>query len=135
MTINDSAPDIRLPMERPLYTPPLKVIIDSAIMEASEEGVDLQKLYDQVYVDKSELQANIQKELQTQDQITLSTVIEKHPLSKGLAELITYLTIASENSFAIFDELHNDEIRWQDNSGIWKKVTISRVIFNRNHHG
>ena len=101
MTINDSAPDIRLPMERPLYTPPLKVIIDSAIMEASEEGVDLQKLYDQVYVDKSELQANIQKELQTQDQITLSTVIEKHPLSKGLAELITYLTIASENSFAI----------------------------------
>lgn len=135
MTINDSAPDIRLPMERPLYTPPLKVIIDSAIMEASEEGVDLQKLYDQVYVDKSELQANIQKELQTQDQITLSTVIEKHPLSKGLAELITYLTIASENSFAIFNELHNDEIRWQDNSGIWKKVTISRVIFNRNHHG
>lgn len=135
MTISNSSPDIRLPMERPLYAPPLKVIIDSAIKEAAEEGIDLQKLYDQVYVDKNELQANIQKELQTQDQITLSAVIEKHPLSKGLAELVTYLTIASENSLTIFDELHNEEIRWQDSNGIWKKVIISRVIFNRNHHG
>jgi len=135
MTINDSAPDIRLPMERPLYTPPLKVIIDSAIKEAADEEIDLLKLYDQVYVDKFELQAHIQKELQTRDQITLSAVIEKHPLSKGLAELVTYLTIASENSFTFFDDLHSDEIRWKDCNGIWKKVTISRVIFNRNYHG
>lgn len=135
MTISDSSPEIRLPMERPLYTPPLKVIIDSVVKEAAEEGIDLQKLYDQVYVDKNELQANIQKELQIQDQITLSSVIEKHPLSKGLAELITYLTIASENSLTVFDELHNEEIIWQDSNGKRKKVLISRVIFNRKHHG
>lgn len=134
MTINESAPDIRLPMERPLFTPSLKVIIDSVIKDAGEEDIDLQILYDQIYVDKNELQAYIQKELQSQNQITLSSVIEKHPLSKGLAELVTYLAIASENNLTIFDEFHTEEIRWQDCNGIKKKALISRVIFNRNHH-
>jgi hypothetical protein len=135
MTIDESAPDIHLPMERPLYTPSLKAVIDSVIQDAGAEGVDLQALYDQVYVDKPVLVANIWKSLQSQNQIALSAVIDKYPLSKGLAELVTYLVIASENRLTVFDELHNEEIRWQDGRGIEKKAVVPRVIFNRNQHG
>ena len=135
MTIDESAPDIHLPMERPLYTPSFKAAIDSVIQEAAEEGIDLQALYDQVYVDKPVLVANIRKALQSQSQVTLSAVIEKHPLSKGLAELVTYLAIASENRLTVFDELHNEEIGWLDGNGIKKKAVVPRVIFNGNQHG
>ncbi|HMA64437.1 MAG: DUF3375 domain-containing protein, partial [Fibrobacterota bacterium] len=135
MTVDEPAPDINLPMERPLYTPPLKVTIDSIVQQAVEEGIDLQALYDQVYVDKKVLLAHIQKELQSHSQVTLSAVIEKHPLSKGLAELVTYLAIASENRFTIFNDIHSEEIRWQDSNGIEKKAHLPQVIFNRNNHG
>lgn len=135
MTVDEPAPDIHLPMERPLYTPPLKVTIDSIVQEAVEEGIDLQALYDQVYVDKKVLIAHIQKELQSKSQTTLSAVIEKHPLSKGLAELVTYLAIASENRFTIFNELHREEIRWLDSNGVGKNARLPQVIFNRNNHG
>ena len=134
MTIDESAPDIRLPMERPLYTPTLKAFVDSAIREAAEENINVQALYDQVFVEKPKLVAKIQKELQSRSQITLSEVIEKYPISKGLAELVTYCAIASENRFAIFDEFHTEEIGWLDAGGIRKKAIVPRMIFNRNHH-
>jgi hypothetical protein len=135
MTIDESAPDIRLPMERPLFTPSLKVTIESIIREAEEEEIDLQVLYDQVYVDKPVLVAAIKKELQSQSQITLSAVIGKNPLSKGLAELVTYLAIASEDRLTIFDDFHKDTISWLDSKGTMKKAAVPRVIFNRNHNG
>jgi hypothetical protein len=129
MTIDESAPDIRLPMERPLFTPSLKVTIESIIREAEEEEIDLQVLYDQVYVDKPVLVAAIKKELQSQSQITLSAVIGKNPLSKGLAELVTYLAIASEDRLTIFDDFHKDTISWLDSKGTMKKAAVPRVIF------
>jgi hypothetical protein len=134
MTMNEAAPDIRLPMERPLYIPSLKINIDSVIQTAQEEGIDSQALYDQVYVDKAELLDNIQKELQTQNQITLSAIVDRHPLCRGLAELVTYIAIASENRLTIFDDTHPEAIRWLDSTGIERKATIPRIILNRTNH-
>jgi hypothetical protein len=131
MPLDEAAPDIRLPMERPLYTPPQKVTIDSIILDATEDGVDLQALYDQIYVDKKELEAHIQKELQSQSQISLGVLIEKYPLSKGLAELVTYLAIASANRLTIFDDLHTEVIRWMDDNGNEKQAILYKVVYNR----
>ena len=131
MTVDEPGPRIRLPMERPLYTPPLRTVIDSVIHDAGEEGVDLQALYDQVYVDKPALAAKIQKELQSRSQVTLGSILEKYPLERGLAELVTYLAIASENRWSLFNEHHHDEVRWSDTNGRERKALIPRILFNR----
>jgi hypothetical protein len=131
MTLDEASPEIRLPMERPLYAPPFKIHIDSIIQAAQGDGIDSQALYDQVYVDKEEVRGNIQRELQHQTQVMLGAVIQKYPLSKGLAELVVYLTIASEDHLTIFDDTRSEEIRWTDTAGIGRNATIPCVIFNR----
>ncbi len=43
--IDDTGADFELPMERPLYTPPIKPLITSVILEAGDEDVDAAALF------------------------------------------------------------------------------------------
>lgn len=131
MTITDSASEIKLPMERPLYSPPFKVLIDSLVQTADSTTIDYQALFNQVYVDKSVLYANIRKELQVKNQVVLSDVIAKYPLRKGLAELITYIAIASADHLTIFDDSCIEVLRWVDETGLEKQASVHRIIMNR----
>ena len=73
----------------------------------------------------------IQQELQTENQVLLRDVIRRHPLEKGLAELVAYVAVASENKLTIFDETNRDEIEWHDDTGRKTTATLPRIIFNR----
>jgi hypothetical protein len=75
--------------------------------------------------------ANIRKELQLKNQVALSDVIAKYPLSKGLAELITYIAIASADHLTIFDESCTEVLRWVDEAGLEKQASVHRIIMNR----
>jgi hypothetical protein len=130
-TINNLGPSIHLPMERLLYSPPLKHSIDSLVQTSDGEQVDANALFEQVYIDKAQLQDNIKKELQTKNQVLLNEVITLHPLSKGLAELITYLAIVSEDKMTIFDDTCKETIHWIDESGTERLASIPRIILNR----
>ncbi len=135
MTVDAPAPALYLPMERPLYNPPVKLVIDAEVLAADEGGIDPQALFDQVFIDKSQLQANIHKQLQQRSQVTLFEVIAQHPLREGLAELVAYLAIAGADRRALFDEDHQEQVHWQDKRGIVRSATLPRIIFNRNEHG
>ncbi|HEX7499025.1 MAG TPA: DUF3375 domain-containing protein, partial [Polyangia bacterium] len=69
MELDEPGPDIDLPTERPLFSPPWKpTIADQILVEgAAEFSTDL--LYDQVYVDKAELASRIRRALQVQTQV------------------------------------------------------------------
>ncbi|EOF9299217.1 DUF3375 domain-containing protein [Enterobacter bugandensis] len=131
MEISNPQPEINLPCERPLYTPPVKAKIIQQILEQGDESLDIDILFSQITVDKARLLRNIRKVLHTRSQITLTDLLSLYPLQQGLSELVTYIQIASEATFATFDESSSETITWLTTTGIEKKARINTVIFTR----
>ncbi|MFN2360122.1 MAG: DUF3375 domain-containing protein [Marinobacter sp.] len=131
MAVASPQAGINLAMERPLFSPPLKPVIDTRVEEGDESVVDPDALFNQVLVDQARLHGNIREALRGHSQVTLAQVIERHPLQVGLAELVTYLTMAGNQSGASFDESHQDTIHWTDEDGQHRRAHIARVIFTR----
>lgn len=123
--------EIELPMERPLFSPPLKSVLDSSALEVAQAELDTAALYSQFYIDKAELATRVRQSLGVRHQISLGEVIAEHPLEHGLAELITYLSLASESSGTVFDPNHLQQIRWVNHIGLEKTATLPRVLFVR----
>jgi hypothetical protein len=131
MEIDDAAPSIELPMERPLFTPPLKPRIAEQIIVDGDGNVAADALFDQVVLDKERLAAHVRQALQVREQITLTELLDEHPLEQGLAELVAYLSLAGDDSKALFDETHCDTVQWCDAQGVSRSASLPRVIFNR----
>ncbi len=131
MLIDDTAVSVALPLERPLFSPPLKTAIATLSLEAGAEEFDADALFSQVVIDKAQLAGRIRQALQRQPQVTLREVVEAHPLEHGLAELVTYLTLAGDDRKAVFDDTTSDRIHWRDGQGGWKTAELPRVIFAR----
>ncbi len=132
IAIDEAAPEITLPMERPLFTPAIKNSMISAVEEALEEDIDTGALFNQIYVDNAVLLSNINQQLQTQDQVTLQQIVKNYPLQQGLAELVAYLALAGDNPAVVFDDETQEQIEWQDSAGVFRHAKLPRVIFNRN---
>ena len=94
--IDDPAPDISLTMDRPLFEPPLRPQIEEEVL-GGEEDVPCDALFDTIYVDKARLAANIRHALQDRSQISLDELVQQHPLEQGLAELVSYFSLAAED--------------------------------------
>jgi len=81
-------------MERPLFTPPLKVTFEkTAVAEGRPEG-GTEALFDQFYIDIPLLRERVQSLLRYKTQVSLSEVVEHFEVSKGAAEVLGYLQIA-----------------------------------------
>lgn len=138
MDISPLQPDIILPFERPLYTPATKARILQQTLEEGDEDIDIDVLFSQNVVDKGRLLHSIRLALQTHTQISFSDLLQHFPLQQGLAEVITYLQIASESLTATVDERIVDTLVWTTPQGEEKKASVNRIIFTRSqepHHG
>lgn len=133
MSIDKASPGVQLPMERPLFRPPIKPVLTSSIEIASGNDIDSSMLFEQIFVDKSRLQGNINQQLQITNQVTLSQIVAQHPLQQGLAELVTYLALAGDSLQVVFDEDTQEQVDWMDLEGIPRFATLPRIIFNRQH--
>jgi hypothetical protein len=131
MGIDESAPGISLPMERPLYSIPVKPVIEETVHLGDGSDVPSDLLHAAVFVDKLKLKGYIRKALQTRDQVTLVEILENHPLEKGLAELVAYLSLAGDDEKAQFDEDHIHRTVWIDENGRTREAAFSAVIFSR----
>ena len=135
MQIDETASDVELPMERPLYTPHVKPLISNVVLEQGDEDVDAAALFSQVVIDKAALSRHIRNALQGRAQITLRELIEERPLQNGLTELIAYLQLASDSFKAVVDEDSAEIIIWKSdgNNGNWlmRKARMPRIIFMR----
>jgi len=129
--IDSSTPDIQLPMERPLYSPPFKPVFIDEILPGEDGALDTGILFDQVVIDKARLAGEIRKALQLRPQVTLAELIKRCPLEQGLAELLAWLALASQDRKTLFDESHRDTLRWTDANGVVRDVRLPRIIFNR----
>lgn len=130
-TIDDLAPDIRLPLERPLFQPPFKPKLSGDLVQDGLENVPADALYEQVYVDRARLRANVARGLQQRSQVSLAEILRAHPIAHGLAELIAYLGIAAEDAGATIDGERTQTVEWHDREGVCRRATVPTVIFTR----
>ncbi len=135
MQLSEAGADIELPMERPLYTPAQKPVIQDIELESGDVDLDAAVLYSQVVVDRMRLAGHIRQALQDRAQVTLRELIESHPLQQGLAELVAYLQLGSDAFKTVVDEGMQDVIVWQtarDEEGpTARRARLQRVIFVR----
>lgn len=135
MRIANTAADIELPMERPLYSPTSKPLITDIALEPGDADMDATALYSQVVIDKSALARHIRHALQSRTQVTLRELCELQPLQHGLAELVTYLQLAGDASKTVVDEDTTEIIIWKrtgpDGQKHTKQARLPRVIFVR----
>lgn len=135
MSLEQTAAAIEVPLERPLYTPPIKPLIADRDLAAGDDDIDDSALYGQIVIDEARLAQQIRQSLQNRSQVTLRDVCLNHPLQQGLAELVAYLKIASEDPKAYVDEEVSDAILWQsvqaDGETQERRAELPRVIFVR----
>ena len=135
ISINRSIVSIDLPMERPLFKPSVKPLINSDGLDTSDEEIDHSTLFRQFAIDKIRLRQNVRQALQTRSQISLGELVQEHPIEKGLAELVTYFQMSVNELTAHIDETETETIEWwtanEDGMNQLKKVRLPVVIFLR----
>jgi hypothetical protein len=136
MHIAEIGAGIELPLERPLYQPPLQTVLARVALQAGDDDVDAAALFSQVRVDKTVLAAHIRQSLQTQAQVSLAALLQTRPLQQGLGELVAYLQLASESPGSVVDEGVLEVVQWQaggDNAAdlVFRRAELPRVIFVR----
>ncbi len=131
MEVDAPAPEIRLPLERPLFSPthPPRIASDDIVEGEPEFASDA--LFDQVYVDKTLLLAHIRRALQTRSQVSLTELVEANPLEHGLAELVAYLSLAVDDERAVIDEERPETVVWNDSERGQLQATMPLVLFTR----
>ena len=86
-----------------------------------EELEELGKVFGNVYIDRKVLASNIREAMRGKSQVTLSDVIELHPLKQGLPELFAYFGALNQfphravnedkHHYIVFDYENNKRIR------------------------
>lgn len=141
IAIDDIGAEIKLPMERPLFNPSVKPLLDNLALQAGEDDIDITRLFDQIVVDKTLLADGIRRALRGQAQVTLRDLVEHTPLAHGLAELVAYLQLAhgesevAEGFRAVVDEAVIEPVRWQARDAQDRMITrvarLPRVVYVR----
>jgi hypothetical protein len=130
MEVEASAATVALPFERPLFSPPVKPIVEVDVEEADSSDINADALFEQFVVDRAKLEDRINRVLQGSEQISLSELTRKYPVEKGVAELVTYFSIAADGG-AVFDEERHEEIILHGEHSVEKRVQVPRIIFTR----
>jgi len=127
------APEVRLPMERPLYTPVRKPRIDSDPVRAagSDDESDPAALFEQVYVDPGPLRGNVRAALRRAPQVGLADLIGRSPLTHGVAELVAYLSLRDDAFTIVYDDASREEVGWTGLDGKQRTASLPRVTFTR----
>jgi flagellar motility protein MotE (MotC chaperone) len=130
--VDELSPAIQLPLERPLFQLAFKPRFSDEAIEEGGGDVPADALYEQIFVDRPRLKANVARALQDRPQVSLAEVLRAHPLEHGLAEVIAYLAIAAEDAGASIDPERTQAIEWDDSgAGVRRRATIPTVLFTR----
>ena len=131
MEMDEIKPSFHLPMERPLFSPPLKIELESLITDEDADEVDYSALFNVSLVDKDKLRRIIDNGLLEQSQVSLRELVGIYPIKQGLAELVAYFLIAAESGFSFISEDEKEIITWLEESGNMKSAEIPRILFQK----
>jgi Protein of unknown function (DUF3375) len=119
-------------MDRPLFNPPVKVTFDNTGIEDGLAEADTDVLFEQFYVDIEVLRNNVKSLLRNRSQIALSELLTHYQPTKGVAEVLGYMQIATNEGkhFVNRDQLEYLIIENKD-SGSTYRMQTPVIIFNR----
>ena len=129
----ETVPELSIVMDRPLTTAQRETVFELPEADGERlEDADLSSLFDRFFVDPRLLRARVDAMLAGADrgQVTLREVVEHHPVEKGLAEIVGYLSLASTMERAMISESESDALRYQ-RDGKEVRVEVPRVIWLR----
>ena len=129
--LDELRPGIDLVMSRGLYEPTRKAVIETLDLEEGDAEVTVDALFQQVYVDETELEAQVRRLLQREPQVSLARVVQRFPVTRGIAELVGYLNIASRDDKAMVDTAQEELLTVADDRGRRRRVRLPKVVFVR----
>lgn len=128
----DGEPDLYLPMERKLSQKP-EENKHVSLMEKAQVNLhelnDLAKIFSSDMIDKKALLANIHDMLNHKTQVSLKEVTEKYPITKGLAELLAYITLINQSSRYFFNTETSEDILFDQPHH--KYLQLPQLIFSK----
>ncbi|MCP4219556.1 MAG: DUF3375 family protein [bacterium] len=86
-------------------------------------------LYSVFQVDKKELRRRVNSLLKERNQVSLKEVLDTFPLQNGLAELLTYFSLADSNGNHLFNAAETELIEFDSEER--KCIEIPQIIFTR----
>ncbi|MDP9413221.1 MAG: DUF3375 domain-containing protein [Pseudomonadota bacterium] len=131
MPLDEPGPRLGLAMDRPLFTPPEKTQLDVDVLEEEVDLGSFDALFATTHVDKARLIQSIGRALQARGQVSLEELIQAYPLERGLAELITYLSLAADDGDAFIDDTRRVAISWVNDQGVTRQAYMPAVLFKR----
>ena len=85
-------------MEKPLFTPPVKIVFEQTPVEEGNADANTNILFEQFYIDIDLLRNNVKTLLRVKTQVSLSELLLHYKSTKGSAEILGYMQIAAEDS-------------------------------------
>lgn len=119
--------DIFIPFARTLYRVKEEKQLQKQLDETPIE-LDIESFQELFYIDEEELGEHIETLLQENSHITLGEVIEEFPVTKGVAEVVGYLSLAQRAFESIIEE-QKEIITILTKDGKQKRVRLPRITF------
>lgn len=119
-------------MERPLFSPPVKVFFDKTDIQDGRPEADTDLLFEQFYVDIEALRNNIKQALRNKTQVALSELLDLYKPQKGVTEILAYMQIAANDKKHYINRESQEELV-VENIESNKKYSVKApvIIFNR----
>ncbi|MGW2541559.1 DUF3375 domain-containing protein [Kitasatospora sp. NPDC001574] len=136
--------DLVLPMERRLYMPVERAELDSAVDEPSDVAdVDVSELFTGLHVDGEALAGQVLALLaeSPSGQANLAVVVDRFPLTLGLAELLTYFQLQRPGLDVVIDPEQTREVVYErvdapgQSAATHTVATVPQVTFVLNEGG
>lgn len=99
----------------------------SDVLSINDFG-ELGKVFGNVYIDRKLLEKNIRETMKGKSQVTLSDVVEQHPLKQGLPELFAYFGALSQFSHKTVNEDKSQTVMFDFENN--KRIRIPEIIIS-----
>jgi hypothetical protein len=119
-------------MERPIFSPPLKIVFEHTSIEEGMADADTNALFEQFYVDIEALRNNVKTLLRTKSQVSLSELLHQYVPTKGIAEILGYMQIATGDDRHYINDGLTEKLSIQNtDTGMQYQLQAPLIIFNR----
>jgi hypothetical protein len=119
-------------MDRPLFNPPVKVAFENTVIEDGLAEADTDILFEQFYVDIDLLRNNVRFLLKNRSQIALSDLLNHYKPTKGVAEILGYMQIATNEGKHVVNREQLEYLTIENtSSGKKYRMQTPVIIFNR----
>jgi len=127
----DDVIHVDLTINRPLFTPPEKLKFAKNNPSEGVAAGDNETLFDQFEISIQDLKRNIKAALRNKEQISFSDFIEEYKITKGVAEVVAYIEIASNEKGRHIVKQSESEYIHIENSKSSKqyRIKIPQIIF------